>query len=341
MTVTNLGVLSGGFNSAANAVSTQGIIVGESETSTHNTVGVYWPANAITPTALPGLAPGLNSAANALTNAASPQITGTAETATGNSVAVLWSPAPGGGYTIQNLGTLLLGMNSYAYGINNAASPQIVGASEISASSTLKAFVWQSGSMTALPSLGLIDDRDHIAISINLAGEIVGFAETSSGSIHAVRWTPTGLLGAYVINDDGVLPGGMNSKAYDINNTSDSVGVSENGTGAVQAFINQGGTKVALAALAAGSNSTAQALINAGGTLNIVGTAETSTGTSHAVAWKAVAAGGYTAPIDLGTLSGGFNSSANDVQSVGGVAVAVGQSETNTGTVCAVKYTAF
>lgn len=342
ITITDLGVLSGGMNSFANAINVQGVIVGQSEGSSKAKRAVYWVPGTTTPIALQSFGTNLRSFANSLTDASLNQvkIVGSAEDSSGNTVAVLWnsiSSAP------ISLGTLSGGFNSYAYGINNASTPLIVGASEIGGCPGLRAFVY-NGTMKQLPGLydSLLGKKEAVAISVNLSGEIVGYAENGkTGNTHAVLWTPTGLLGAYVINDLGRLGTGFNSLANDINDSRTIVGASETGNGNIEAFVRQTSTNSSLASLVGGLNSSAEAITISGTTTYVIGQSETATGSRHAVVWKAPSGTIFGVPTDLGTLSGGLKSIAIDIASVGGTATAVGASQISTGALHAVKFTGF
>ncbi|AKR13099.1 hypothetical protein [Bacillus thuringiensis] len=295
----------------------------------------------ITITDLGVLSGGMNSFANDLTNASLNQvkIIGSIEDSSGAKVAVLWNSISSAPITLGTLG----GFNSYAYGINNAPTPLIVGASEIGGSPGLRAFVY-NGTMTQLPSLndGLLGEKEAIAISVNLSGEIVGYAENgNTEDTHAVLWTPTGLLGAYVIHDLGTLGTGFNSLANDINESRTIVGASETGNGNIEAFVRQTNTNSPLVSLVGGLNSTAEAITISGTTTYVVGQSETATGSAHAVVWKAPSGTTFGLPTDLGALSGGLKSTAIDIASVGGTATAVGGSQISTGAVHAVKFTGF
>jgi probable HAF family extracellular repeat protein len=115
------------------------------------------------------------------------QVIGWSFPTTGEAHAVLWQEG-----TTTDLGET--GPNSYRYdsfslGINDRG--EIVGRigerEELGRDEAMRAFVWQHGSRTLLPTLG---GRQTIATAINDRGQIVGSSTTKTGSKHAVLWTP-------------------------------------------------------------------------------------------------------------------------------------------------------
>jgi len=179
------------------------------------------------------------------------QVVGWSTTSAGDVHAFLWE-----GGVMVDLGTAPGGSQSYAVDINNRG--QIVGISQTAASGA-RAFLWQNGAMTDLAGqsghrlnpvaindrgqvvglcgtqaclwergtivdLGaLAEGRASVARSINNHGEIVGWSETSTGRIHAVRWvrgriedldpTPDGFTEAVAVNDRGEIAGSVASNA--------------------------------------------------------------------------------------------------------------------------------
>lgn len=93
---------------------------------------------------------------------------------------------------IRDLGTLG-GVESKASAVNEQG--HVVGSAAIKAwywddedrMWISHAFLWQSGKMTDLGTLG---GRASMALAINERGQIVGWSETKTGDTHAVLWTP-------------------------------------------------------------------------------------------------------------------------------------------------------
>ncbi|HDX9707786.1 TPA: HAF repeat-containing protein [Bacillus thuringiensis] len=227
--------------------------------------------------------------------------------------------------TVTDLGTLG-GPNSAAAAINTQSV--IVGSSETS-SGTSAAVIWPQGIAppVALPVLSNTGNSVATALTNSATPQVVGAAETGNGNSVAVLWTPNP-NGSYTISSLGTL-GGNNSVALGINNASSPqiVGTSEVPGGITTAFVWQNGIMTALPPLAANLN-TAALKINLQG--QIVGLAETASGATHAVTWQSTA-GVYTIQ-DLGTLPGGKNSSASDINNGGANSASiVGTSENATG----------
>ncbi|MGQ0639840.1 MAG: PKD domain-containing protein [Gemmatimonadaceae bacterium] len=86
------------------------------------------------------------------------------------------------------LGVLPGDSASRALAINNAG--QVVGVSSVSfiSGGLGRAFLWENGVMTALPSLGGANSN---ALGINAGGDVVGWSNTANGDTHAVLWTDT------------------------------------------------------------------------------------------------------------------------------------------------------
>jgi probable HAF family extracellular repeat protein len=120
--------------------------------------------------------------------------------------AVRWtSPTQG-----QSLGKITGFQSALAKGINNAGT--IVGYVANAFFSASRAFIWTpAGGMKLLQDLG---GGGSIAFAINSSGVIVGEASTPNGEIHAVKWSPAG-----VITD--INPAGGAGQATGINDAGD------------------------------------------------------------------------------------------------------------------------
>ncbi|MBI4549057.1 MAG: T9SS type A sorting domain-containing protein [Ignavibacteriae bacterium] len=133
--------------------------------------------------------------------------------------AFLYNPYPASDSQMHDLGTLG-GADSYAYGINNLG--QIVGESE-SASGQWLGFLWEKGTMQALPTLPTTGTPRGYAKAINDHGVVVGSSKVTDAEDHAFMWDsvngtrdlnnliPSGsgwlLIRANAINDSGQIVG--------------------------------------------------------------------------------------------------------------------------------------
>lgn len=251
--------------------------------------------------------------------------------------------------TMTKLGSLGGAGNGEALGINSTG--QVVGYS-YTADGNAHAFLWESGSMMDLGTLG---GRSSIAEDINEAGDVVGSSETSTGCVHAFRWKDGVMIDLNdptECNPEGSVATGINSAgeiagvgpdpdplgpsdramvwkrgnltllprsalgptfAEDINPAGDVVGFGEDGDHYMHAILWRRGNATDIGNLGGGS---AYAFgINPGGV--VVGISVTSEGLSHAYRWR----GGKM--TDLGTL-GGWSSRANDINPAGQI---VGEAE--------------
>lgn len=150
------------------------------------------------------------------------QVIGAATTADGQSNPFLWDPNPAPSGTLTNLG-FFSGADIQPVDRNEGGT--IVGSVRFTTEDLQTAFVWSSsGGLVLLPDLGpppAGDGVQSIASAINDAGVIVGYVNTAGVRVSAVRWTPSGVGGAYVVEDLGL---GSGSRANDINNTGEIVG---------------------------------------------------------------------------------------------------------------------
>jgi probable HAF family extracellular repeat protein len=227
--------------STANGISATGEVVGISTaTAAGDSHGFRWTSTGgmqdlgTLPGGSASSAMGVNSAGQIVGYGA----TGAAPTAH----AVLWQQGWGAGQWIAtDLGTLAgaTGGLSQANAINNAWSPQVVGFSILSDNASYHAFLWQSGTMTDLGSLG---GAISIAHAINDGGLIVGGSLNGSGKRHAFTIQAGG---GNPMQDIGTLVGakGVFSEAYAVNSSGAIVGASVHNTTTTDthAFIYQNG----------------------------------------------------------------------------------------------------
>ena len=188
-------------------------------------------------------------------------------------------------YTITDLGSLGLGV-SYGYGIN--ATGQATGASFLSTTYTVPctypsptkcvrhphhAFLSSSGKMTDLGTLGGHNSQGN---AINLAGQVAGWAETSTGARDAAVWT-----GKKSLDVGGLAPlAGSPSVAYGINDSGQAVG--SWGTNPLHAFLYSHGTITSLPE-SSFTGCTARAINNTG---QIAGLCQDTSGSGHLVLWQ-------------------------------------------------------
>jgi probable HAF family extracellular repeat protein len=198
-------------------------------------------------------------------------------------------------YEIKDLGTLG-GMNSDAQSLNDQG--QIVGLSQINASTSYHGFVADGAGMH---DLGTFGGAQSEARAINRNGDVVGWAQLVNGDRHAfVLRNGTmidlgSLAGSPVdansLNDNGVVVGSYESGSYE------------------RAFVWNSGVMQDLGTLG-GTDSRAYAINNHG---DVVGFARPNDNSQiHACLWR------NGATIDLGTL-GGWASHAVDINENGKV----------------------
>lgn len=140
------------------------------------------------------------------------------------------SPALAGSmYKITDLGTLSPdGTDTRAASINNQG--QIVGRSRTAGNTASSGYIWENGTITALPLTGPVNGgtpvtlpgRGGLSRSINDAGMIVGAGDETAGPTdRALLWTPNG-SGGYDLNIYNF--GGLESYFIDINNSNQIAG---------------------------------------------------------------------------------------------------------------------
>jgi probable HAF family extracellular repeat protein len=228
--MTNLGTLvsTSTATSAANAINPTGEVVGASTaTAAGDSHGFVWTSTGGMQDL--GTLPGGNSSAAMGVNWAGQVVGYGAAGGATTAHAVLWQQNCGTGpFIATDLGTLAgaTGALSQANAINNAWSPQVVGFSILSDNASYHAFLWQSGTMTDLGSLG---GAISVAHAINDAGLIVGGSLNGSGKRHAFSIQAGG---GNPMQDIGTLVGakGLFSEAYAVNSSGTIVGASVHNT---------------------------------------------------------------------------------------------------------------
>jgi probable HAF family extracellular repeat protein len=191
-------------------------------------------------------------------------------------------------WTITDLGTFGARWTSGSAAAVNGRG-QIVGTNG-TAEGKQHAFLWQSGKMRDLGTLG---GRDSGAAAINASGRVIGTSLTSKPQhVHAFIWKDGKMT------DLGTL-GGKSSRPRALNDRGQVVGESFIASGMVHAFLWQSGKMTDLGTLG-GSDSFASGINDRG---QVVGSSSTSNGSQHAFLWQS---GKMT---DLGTLGAHFTSS--------------------------------
>ena len=136
-------------------------------------------------------------------------------------------------YSVIDIGAILSGGVSEAYGINNAG--QVVGCSAASGVYG-HAFLYSSSS-GSMQDVGTLGGGASSAAGINNLGQVVGQALTSSGVAHAFIYSGSSM------QDLGTFPGGGLSRAAAVNNLGQVVGYSNTTVGgASNAFLYSGGS---------------------------------------------------------------------------------------------------
>ena len=214
-----------------------------------------------------------------------------------------------GPYTVVDLGTLG-GLSTQPSDINSQG--QIVGYSTTGGSSA-RGFVWEDGSMTALPPLS--GGFASFANAVNGPGHVVGYS-TQNGIARAVLWRD----GA-VVNLTPDLAVSVGSTAAGVNDLDQVVGLINN----TDAFLWDNGSRVLLGSLG-GPGSFASDINNAG---QVVGSSSSTVVTAmgpmaHAFLWQ------NGVMTDLGVLPGDEDSGASAINSNGVIVGSTGRTDPDT-----------
>jgi len=200
------GLPSGTWGWTVTGVNSSGVVVG-SAWGDYSRAPFAWSASGAAPLGLP---PGYIAASpNALNASGWPA--GTSYTDFGHGTPTVWMngtvttiPVPG---QIDSEVTAINGLGHVA-GITGLDQP-----------GTVRGFVWNDGSFTNLPSLGLAGAGQAGPQALNNAGVVVGYSEVSAGSLTATRWVngvpqSLGVAGdfssARAVNEDGTIVGIVN-----------------------------------------------------------------------------------------------------------------------------------
>jgi probable HAF family extracellular repeat protein len=216
-----------------------------------------------------------------------------------------------GPYTVLDLGTLG-GLSTQPSDINNES--QIVGYSTTGGSSA-RGFLWEDGSMTALPPLS--GGFASFADAVNGLGHVVGYSTFQTGIARAVLCRDGG-----VVNLTPDLPVSVGSTATGINDLDQVVGLINN----TQGFLWDNGSRVMLGTLGGPGGSFASDINNAG---QVVGSSSTTNVTAlgpmpHAFLWQ------NGVMTDLGLLPGDEDSGASAINSHGVIVGSSGRTDPET-----------
>jgi probable HAF family extracellular repeat protein len=215
-----------------------------------------------------------------------------------------------GPYTMVDLGTLG-GLSTQPSDINNES--QIVGYSTTGGSSA-RGFIWDNGSMTALPPLS--GGFASFANAVNGLAHVVGYSTFPTGGSRAVLWRDGG-----VIDLTPDLPVSVSSTATGVNDFDQVVGLINN----TEAFLWNNGSRVSLGSLG-GPGAFPSDINNAG---QIVGSSNTQIVTAlgpmpHAFLWQ------NGVMTDLGLLPGDEDSGATAINSNGVIVGSSGRTDPET-----------
>lgn len=227
-----------GFTTAT-AVNNGGSVVGYSENTAGEVQAVRWSVNATdgsvsAPTALVGVAGGNTySAAYAINHAG--LAVGESAAASGVFVATVWNAAGTASALAASVSFPVAG-RSAAHGVNNRATPQIVGEAT-NVDGALRAVLWH-GVAGAPVDLGILAGGTFSsALAISNDGLVVGEADTASGATHAVAWRvdASGVKTAGPVDLGLITVADVRSMALGVDSSGRVVGESEDNTGVVHA----------------------------------------------------------------------------------------------------------
>jgi len=210
------------------------------------------------------------------------------------------------------------------FGVDINDAGVVVGSAQTDAVIGMRGFVASGNTGTKLSILpGAAASGASRAFAINIAGQIVGVSNTSTGANHAVMWSGP----SNTIQDLGTL-GGTSSQAVDINASGQVIGTSQIvGDAATHAFLWFPGAGMQDLNTMLGASITDVVEINDAG--QIIG-AYTTVGQSHAFLYTP-----GSGLLDLGTL-GGTSSAPTGLNNLGDV---VGMSAITGGTMHAFLWT--
>lgn len=168
---------------------------------------------------------------------------------------------------------------SAAYGVNNLATPQIVGEAT-TAAGALKAVLW-NGTTGAPVDLGLLTGGTFsTAHAINDGGVVVGEADTATGATHAVAWrvNADGTKAAGPVDLGIITVADVRSTAFGVDSAGRVVGESENAAGEVHAGMwTLDANLVATTKKDLGANASAYAINESGRIAGHLGTTDLAT----------------------------------------------------------------
>jgi probable HAF family extracellular repeat protein len=173
--------------------------------------------------------------------------------------AVLWEDG-----VERDLGTLPAPYNGHSSAVSINSTGEVAGNSYDALSSNSHAFVWRSGEMTDLGTLG--GPSTHAA-AINNRGEVVGMSNTATIA-HYHHGIPVYVVHAFLWKDgqmtDLGTPGGQTSYATDINQLGQVAAFVDTASGPPQAGIWDQGRWTVLGGLAAGDQTEPVAINDVG-----------------------------------------------------------------------------